>query len=135
MTGSPTETALEREHRSAYLRDFLPSMVGYAIVLAVALSLINDEVDRLWEWALVMAPIVPALWGVRAIVRHLRRVDEYQRMIQLEAMAAAFGVSMVAAITIGFVGVAGTATVLAGWIVYSVGMLSWAVVVALRARG
>lgn len=81
-----------------------------------------------------MLPVVPALWGVRAVVRQLRRVDEYQRTVQLEAMAAAFGVAMVTSITLGFVGVAGTATAAGGWIVYSTGMLTWGLTLKLRAR-
>ena len=129
-----TETSLERDQRSAYRREFLPSIIGYGVVLAVSLSLVDDDIDTIGEWILVMLPVVPALWGVRAIVRHLRRVDEYQRMLQLEAMAAGFGVSMVVSLTLGFVGVAGTATVAAGWIVYSAGMVTWAVVLQLRAR-
>ncbi len=131
MTG---ETSLERRQRDAYLRDFLPAVVGYAVVLAVSLSLVGDDVDSVGEWILVMFPVVPALWGVRAVVRALRLMDEFQRMIQLEAMAAGFAMAMAASITLGFVGVAGTATVGAGWIVYSVGMLTWALAVVFRRR-
>lgn len=111
-----------------------PSLLGYAVVLAVSLSLVGDDIDAVGEWILVMLPVVPALWGVRAIIRHLRRVDEFQRMLQLEAMAAGFGVAMVVSITVGFVGVAGIATVAAGWVVYGAGMLTWAVTVQVRAR-
>jgi len=129
-----SETTLEQRQHSAYLRDFLPSIIGYAVILAISIALVGDDIDSIGEWILVMLPVVPALWGVRAIVRHLRRVDEYQRLIQLEAMAAGFGVSMVASITLGFVGVGGTATVGAGWIIYGVGMLTWAIVAMLRSR-
>lgn len=129
-----SETELERRQRAAYLRDFVPSIVGYAVVLAVGLSLVGDDVDSTGEWILVMLPVIPALWAVRAVVRHLRRVDEYQRLVQLEAMAVGFGVAMVAAITIGFVGVAGTASVAAGWIVYSAGMVAWAITATFRSR-
>jgi hypothetical protein len=129
-----SETALERQQRIAYLRDFVPSVIGYAVVLAIGLSFVGDEVDSTGEWILVILPVIPALWGVRAVMRNLRGVDEYQRLVQLEAMAVGFGVSMVVAITVGFVGVAGTATVAAGWIVYSAGMLAWAIVVQVRSR-
>src|SRR4051812_6946035 len=107
---------LEQRQRSAYLRDFLPAIAGYGVVLAVVLALVGDEVDSAGEWTLLMLPVVPALWGVRAVVRHMRRIDEYQRLLQLEAMAAGFGVAMITAITLGFVGVGGAATRAAGWI-------------------
>lgn len=128
------ETSLERQQQAAYLRDFVPAIVGYAVVLAVSLSLVGDEVDSVGEWIWVMSPVVPALWGVRAVVRALRRMDEFQRMLQLESMAAGFAMAMAASVTLGFVGVAGTATVSAGWIVYSVGMLTWALALAFRRR-
>src|SRR4051794_18412533 len=102
-----SETTLEGRQRSAYRRDFLPSIIGYVVLLAGSIALVGDSVDSVGEWVLVMLPVVPALWGVRAIVRHLRRVDEYQRMLQLEAMATGFCVAMITAITLGFVGVAG----------------------------
>jgi len=79
----------------------VPAIAGYGVTLVAVVSLIGDEVDRVGEWALLMLPIVPALWGMRAVVRHLRRLDEYQRSMQLEAMAASFGVAMVTAIETG----------------------------------
>jgi hypothetical protein len=134
LTGVDRNTSVEQRQRAAYTRDMVPAIVGYALVLAVALSLVGDEVDSLGEWSLLLLPVVPALWGVRAVVRHLRRVDEYQRLLQLEAMAAGFGVAMITAVTIGFVGVGGAATRAAGWIVYGAGMVTWALVASAQAR-
>jgi hypothetical protein len=127
-------TNVEQRQRAAYLRDMTPAIAGYAVILAVGLSLVGDEVDNPGEWALLILPIVPALWGVRAVVRHLRRIDEYQRILQLEAMAAGFGVAMVSAITVGFIGVGGAATRAAGWIVYGSGMATWALVALVQGR-
>ena len=126
--------SVEQRQRTAYVRDMVPAIAGYAVVLAVGLSLVGDEVDTAGEWALLMLPVVPALWGVRAVVRHLRRVDEYQRLLQLEAMAAGFGVAMITAVTVGFVGVGGGATRAAGWIVYGAGMTTWALVALAQGR-
>lgn len=67
-------------------------------------------------------------------MRHLRRIDEYQRLLQLEAIATGFAVSMIAAITLGFVGVGGIATRAGGWIVYSAGMATWAIVAFAQGR-
>lgn len=81
-----------------------------------------------------MVPVLPALWMVRAVIRQLRRADEYQRLLQLEAMAAGFGVAMVVSLTVGFVGVGGVATRAAGWIVYGAGMATWGLVAAAQGR-
>lgn len=128
------KTPLERRQRSGYLRDFVPAVVAYLVLLPIALTLVGDEVTTLGEWALIVLAVVPALWGVRAVVRQLRRLDEYQRLVQLESMAAGFGVAMVAAITLGFVGAGGTATVAGGWYVYGAGMTTWALTLKLRTR-
>ncbi len=47
------------------------------------------------------------MWGCLAIVRHLQRVDELQRQIQLSGMATGLGVAMITAITFGFLALAG----------------------------
>jgi hypothetical protein len=127
-------STVEERERSQYRRDMLPSILGYVVVLTLVLSLVGDDVETVGEWALLVLPVVPALWGVRAVVRHLRRVDEYQRLLQLEAMAAGFGVAMVAALTLGFVGIGGFATPAAGWLVYGAGMLTWALAALAQGR-
>ena len=125
---------MEARQRSALVRDMVPSILGYAVALAVVLSLVGDEVDSAGEWALMLMPVVPALWGVRAAVRHLRRVDEYQRLLQLEAMAAGFGVAMVGALTLGFVGAGGGTTTAGGWAVFGAGMVTWGLVALAPSR-
>jgi len=134
MASMDLNPSVEQRQRASYLRDMAPAIVGYALVLALVLSLAGDEVDSFGEWALLILPVIPALWGVRAVVRHFRRIDEFQRLVQLEAMAAGFGVAMVTAITVGFVGVGGAATRAAGWIVLGAGMVTWVLVALVRGR-
>lgn len=85
-------------------------------------------------WALL--PLLPALWVVRAVVRHLGRLDDYQRRLQLRGLAVGFGVAMMTALTLGLLEVAGLAIGygLTGWIVYGLGMVSWGVAVGLGDR-
>ena len=129
-----SEAAVDARNAAAYRRDFLPGIVGYGVVLAVVLSIVGQSVDSAVDWVLIMLPVVPALWVVRAVLRHLRRIDEYQRLLQYEAMAVGFGVAMVAALTLGFVGVGGYATRGTGWIVYGAGMAAWGVTAAVQGR-
>ncbi|MDW3216988.1 MAG: hypothetical protein R8F63_00135 [Acidimicrobiales bacterium] len=129
-----SESATDIRNRIEYRRDMVPAIAGYGALLAVALAVVGDEVDSVFEWALMLSPLLPAMWGVRAVVRQLRRVDEYQRTLQLEAMAAGFAAAMIAALTLGFLGVAGVASRSTGWIVYGAGMATWAVVAFGQAR-
>jgi hypothetical protein len=124
-------TTTERRRNRAYLRDLLIAVVGYCAVLAVVRVVAGRHLDGALEWALALLPVLPVLWGVRAVIRHLRRIDEYQRLLQLEALAAGFGVAMVTALTLGFIGSTGADT---GWIVYVAGMITWAAVVIVQSR-
>ena len=56
-------------------------------------------------WALL--PVVPTLFIVRAVLRHVDRVDDYQRLLLLKGLGVGFAVAMVAAVTVGFLGAAG----------------------------
>jgi hypothetical protein len=84
----------------AWLFDWLPAGVAF-----VLLSLISEfrlfGADGSWDlfWSLLF--LAPALWIVRAVVRSVRRADEYQARQQLEAMAIGFGVQMFSIFTIG----------------------------------
>lgn len=112
----------------------MPAVVGYGVAVVVATTVVGDRVDSVWDWALILLPVLPALWGVRAIARHLRRVDEYLRQLKLEAVAMGFGAAMITALTLGFMGAAGLATKAAGWIVYFVGMVTAAVALKVLGR-
>jgi len=121
-------SSADRRNTRTYLREFLPASIGYCVVLAVVLAIIPDDAPAAVRVVGLLLPLVPAALGVRAIVRHVRRLDEYQRSLALEASASAFGVSMFAALFVGFLGVAGVATPWSGWIVYTAGMLTLALV-------
>ncbi|MEU0398228.1 hypothetical protein ABZ208_36845 [Streptomyces sp. NPDC006208] len=101
-----------RESRSdmvrarAWFLDWLP-----AVIVLVLLSLIS-ELELFgsagsWKlfWSLLY--LAPGLWIVRAVIRGLRRADEYQRRCQLEALAIGFGVLIMAIYTVGLLQAAG----------------------------
>jgi hypothetical protein len=54
-----------------------------------------------------MLPMVPAVWFVWAQVRALRRADEYQRLLQLEALAIGFATVILLAMAGGLLDGAG----------------------------
>ena len=47
-----------------------------------------------------LVPLAPVIWMIIAIARHVRRVDELQRLLFLRSFTFGFAVSMVTALTI-----------------------------------
>lgn len=78
--------------RSRYMREFVPAMVAYVVMLFLSVWLLK-RVDEPGLRALIALLPVPAIgMAVRAIIRYIRDVDELQQRIELEAVsfAAAF---------------------------------------------
>jgi hypothetical protein len=124
---SPRLSAGDRSRAWAYLRDFLPGMVGYMVVLFAVLGWGGFDDDSGWRYVWVLLPVLPLLWVVRAVVRHLRRIDEYGRLLLLRGFAGGFAVAMLAALSVGFLELAGLVLPHggAGWAIFIAGMVGW----------
>lgn len=83
------------------------------------------EGDGPWRFAWALAPVIPAPWLVVAVLRHVHRLDEYQRLLLLESLAVGFAAAMLAAITLGFLANAGLRFTDAPWLVLAAGTLGW----------
>jgi len=117
----------DRARNLAYQRDFWPGMAGYGIVLAVVIGAGHLDGSSPWRFVWAVLPVLPAIWIVRAVVRHLGRIDDYQRHLLLQGLGVGFAVAMVTSLTIGFLDLAKLGVPAPGWIIYSVGMLGWIV--------
>ncbi len=124
----------DRARGWAYQRDFWPGIVGYAVVLSLVLTLGGLDGTSGWRYVWAVLPVVPALWVVRAVLRHVGRVDDYQRLLLLQGLGTGFAVAMIAALTVGFLGIAGLDVRAGGWFVYGAGMLGWALAGAVAHR-
>lgn len=72
-----------------YLREFLPAMAAYVVVLLPSVwALVHVEATAL-RVVLALAPVVPVALAGRAILRFVRDSDELQQKILLEAFALA----------------------------------------------
>lgn len=109
-------------------------MAAYVVVLAAVVVLGDLDGDSPWRFAWTLLPVLPAAWTVRVVLRHVRRVDEYQRLLLLESLAVGFAVAMLSALTLGFLAFAGLQPAATAWIVYGAGMLAWAVTGAVTGR-
>jgi len=120
----------------AYLREFVPGILGYGLLLAAVIAWGGLDGGSPWRFLWAVLPVLPMLWVVRAVVRHLGRVDEYARLVLLRGLAGGFVVAMLAALTVGFLELAGLRLGHggAGWVIYSAGMAGWVVAGAVASR-
>jgi hypothetical protein len=77
-------------------------LVLYAIVLFVSIRALAGAPSVWWRIPVAVAPMLPALLVLRAVMRAFTSLDELQRRIQLEALAFGFAASAVLTFTYGF---------------------------------
>lgn len=79
-----------------------------------------------WNLVWSLLPLLPAGWLVWAQLRSLRRADEYQRIVQLEAMAIGFGTVIVLSLAGGLLDAAGIGDSRQSLqVTFILGILSW----------
>ena len=103
------------------------------ILLAIVQNAVDETTSgaRLW----VLLPVLPMVGVAIALYRATQRADEYGRILMLECMALGFGVSMIAAMALGFLGTLGVAWTFGGWLVFGAGMTTWGVALFVRNLG
>ena len=133
LSDSTGKTEFERNIGNQYMREAAWPMAGYVVTILLLTTLVDLETAGAWKYLVVLVPVIPALWFMRAVVRHFGRVDEMHRQAQLEALAVSFGVTVIAAVTLGFLSIAGLDTDPWGpWAIFSIAMLTWLVDVCRR---
>lgn len=75
--------------RRRYLREFLPPMAAYVVLVLASVTLLR-QAEATWLRALIALMPLPAVaLAMRAFVRHVRDTDELQRRLELEAVSLA----------------------------------------------
>ena len=93
---------IKRAARTYGIR-FGGAMAAYVVVLLIAMPMVSALPEgSFWRAPLALAPVVPLLFVLLAFVGYLRRMDELQRMIQLEALGFGFGATVLFTIGYGF---------------------------------
>ncbi len=122
----------DRRRNRAALSDALPAVI-VLVVLQAGVEIIDPEGTANTIWSLL--PLLPALWLVWAQGRNLGRADEFQRILQLEAMAIGFGATMVLALTGGLLDAADVGDPRQSLqITFIGGLLSWLAALAVKGR-
>jgi hypothetical protein len=124
----------DRKVAARYALEFWPGIIGYILVLTAVLIWGDLDGTNPWRFVWAVLPVLPTLWIVWAVIRHIRRIDDYQRFLLLQGFGVGFAAAMIASITLGFLAIAGLDMHDAGWIIYGVGMIGWVVGRAIAGR-
>ena len=117
----------DRAKAWAYVREFVPAMVAYCVVLVLVVTFGDLDGTSPWRFLWAVLPVLPLIWVAVAVIRHLRRLDDYQQRLNLQALGVGFAVAMGAAITMGLLESAGLQTQVTGWITFGAGMFGWGI--------
>jgi hypothetical protein len=91
----------------SHLRELGIPLAAYVAVLVGSIKILqNVELGPL-KYLLVLTPMLPLVLVITAVLRALRRADELQRQIHLEALAIAFAASAFVTFGYGFLEGAG----------------------------
>lgn len=86
----------------AYLRRFTLGLLAYGVALFMSRILLQGALEQPWQTAAALLPMVPATGLCVVIVRQVRRMDELQRRVQVEALALAFAGTALITFSYGF---------------------------------
>jgi hypothetical protein len=125
----------DRARVRAYAREFGIGLLAFVVVIAVVIAWGDLDGPGWQRYAWALLPLIPTLWLVVVVWRHVQRVDEYQRQLLLRQLSAAFAAMVGVSVTLGLLSSAGFETSLAPWIIYGAGMLTWAGTALLDTRG
>ncbi|WP_345478911.1 hypothetical protein [Amnibacterium soli] len=127
-------SAGDRRRTRAYLAEFVPGIVAYVLLLSAALLWGGFDGTSPTRFAWALLPVLPMIWIAIAVLRHLHRLDEYQRTRTLTGLGAGFAVAMLASIALGILQSAGFELEGSGFWIYGIGMATWGVSAAVAGR-
>ncbi|MDY7102940.1 MAG: hypothetical protein S0880_17300 [Actinomycetota bacterium] len=119
----PRLSAEDKRQRDSYLREFVPAIATFGVVLAIVLNTVDASTPGAQLWSLL--PVVPMVGVAVALYRAVQRADEYGRIVMLECMALGFGVSMIVAMALGFSAMTAEVPTFGAWLVFGAGMTTW----------
>jgi hypothetical protein len=86
-----------------YTKELLAALLVYGLMLAGSITLLTHvDVVRPWRDLIALSPMIPAAAMAWVILRELRRMDELQLRIQLEALGFSFAGTAILTLSYGF---------------------------------
>lgn len=124
----------DKQRKRAYLREFVPAMVLYIMAIGATSAIGRDTTPK--KVLFLCATFVPVLLVAIAIFRHIRRLDDFEKLMIFRAMAIGFGLAMVTSIFFALASSAGLEfnPDLSAWAPFMIGMTAWGVLAAQHLR-
>ena len=126
----------EKRVARAYRYELWTAIAVYVVLLAGSIRYGRPLADGPLRTIALLAPMIGFGLMIRAIARHVARIDEYQRLRLLEGVALAFAITAAVTFSYGFLETAGFPK-LSMFSVWMVMCTSWGianVMLALHAR-
>ncbi|WP_426112605.1 hypothetical protein [Massilia sp. PWRC2] len=121
----------EQRTYSVYRRELVLAIVVYIVLLVGAILLARPMEEGLVRTLLLLAPMLGFGLMIRAIVRHVARIDEYQRLRLLESFSIAMAITAAVSFSYGFLETAGFPLLSMFWVWIVMGS-SWGLVGMVR---
>jgi len=99
-----------------FRRRIIVGMLGYAVVLMLAVTFVKAYPQSPWRYVVMLLPILPAMWSLVGVMKFLRAMDEMQRRVHMEGVAFAFLVTVVLAFSYGLLERAGMPNIPTIWV-------------------
>ena len=86
-----------------YSMELTAALLVYGLMLVGSITLLmHVDVARPWRDVIALSPMLPAAAMAWVVLRELRRMDELQRRIQLEALGFSFAGTAILTFSYGF---------------------------------
>jgi hypothetical protein len=99
-----------------YMRAIRGAAAGYVVTLMLAIFFIRAWPGSVWRFPVMLVPVIPAVYGLVAIMRFVRGMDELQRRVHLEGVAFAFATTVVVMLSWGLLERAGAPKLPTVWV-------------------
>jgi hypothetical protein len=97
----------EKRVGRAYRGELLTAIAVYVVLLVASIRYGRPMDDGVLRTVVLLAPMIGFALMIRAIARHVARIDEYQRLRMLEGVALAFAITGAVTFSYGFLETAG----------------------------
>lgn len=97
----------EKRVARAYFVELMTALVVYTVLLFAAIRYGRPMEDGWLRTLVLVTPMIGFVMMIRTIVRHVARIDEYQRIRLLENIAVAAAITLAGTFTYGFLESAG----------------------------
>jgi uncharacterized membrane protein YoaK (UPF0700 family) len=124
---------MREQQMNRYFVEFGGAMLAYVVLLPLSIFAYRAVDQDALRALIAVVPIIPTVFGLVAILRAVRRMDELERRVQFEAVAFAFAATALLTFTYGLLENVDFPRISLTWVL-SLMILLWALGQALARR-